>query len=145
MTHSRGQIWWSCLKFTKFVLNVSLLCRTTVALNSPGRKFPALDWNERSLYIGSIALCIFTCLSPLHSSQSRLRSWSVRQTRRMFRYLPASQQPQDPYVPLPLRLQPGQWRQILQEWVHASVLYLQIFIYSFFFFTHVIVISFGRL
>lgn len=49
------------------------------------------------------------------SAQPRLRHGSVREGRRLLRHLPAQQQPQDPDLPLPLRLQPRQRRQVLQE------------------------------
>lgn len=52
---------------------------------------------------------------PRVSAQPRVCPGSVREGRGLLRHLSAEQQPQNPNLPLPLRVQPWQRRQVLQE------------------------------
>lgn len=60
--------------------------------------------------------CICAPLSWL-SAQPCMCPGSVWEGWRLLWHLSAEQQPQDPYLPLPLRIQPWQRWQVLQEWV----------------------------
>lgn len=58
---------------------------------------------------------VLTGSPPCPSEEPRLRGRSVREAGRLLRHLPAGQQSQGADLPLPLRLQPGQRREVVQE------------------------------